>query len=392
MKHLLAFPLFLFLVAAIAQASPILIDLGPNRVMTSVSRNADGAVYLVGHEVNPETLVQTGLLVSIATDQTVSVQNLRAPPGPNSLYITHIRGDYIVGHSLQGLTLQGLAWTVDDPGTPIPIEPIFVNGAGDTYVEGVNSHGQYSGTTASARVPMTGQVGGETIALNTPNELGVGWAVSENGTVVGERTSDEANGILAIVWGTDESVQVLQNPFVYSGDLSQIAFAKSIAPNDSLLGGFVGIFDEITERIREAAVIWSGEGWSELTVLTDQDGNTLWGEVLGVTDNGYAVGQSSIGGFIWHTSWSYAQLFNSWALGEFGISIPTWVTSVNDVFWDGVNLNFALEGSAYFLSAPVGESPVPEPAGLLLLAIGTLSYFRARLRSRNVGADGTPSC
>lgn len=377
---ILGLPFVTFLIAGQAWAAPILIDLGPNRIMTGVSRDADGATYLVGVETDPSTGSEKGILTSIAANSGTPVTTVLGVPAEfRSTFASGIRGNYIVGGGFTRQT-QGLAWTVDDPGTAIGVEPIPYHGRTDTFLNGVNSRGQFAGDAVGATFAITGQVGGATLQLPMPPTSG-GYAadVSDRGTIVGVVDNLALDGLHATAWTATGDIIELPNPFVFSGNIRKEAVPRAISPDDTLIGGFVGIFDEISEQIREAAAVWSGDAWSDLTVLTDPAGKPLWGEVLGVTDDGYAVGRSAGGGFIWHTSWDHARMFNTWAVGEFGMSIPTWVTSVNDVFSDGTDLNFALQGSAYYFRAPV-SSAVPEPGTLLLSLCVVPAVLARRIR------------
>ena len=106
-----------------------------------------------------------------------------------------------------------------------------------------------------------------------------------------------------------------------------------------------------------------------LPPLTDDLGNPFDGEVYAVSDNGYAVGRANAynpdagqKGFIWHESFAGVRLFDEWLFAEYGIQLPTPSVAINDVFFDGLNLSFAILGSAYFVTVPP-KDPTCQPPG-----------------------------
>ncbi|HRX79417.1 MAG TPA: hypothetical protein P5307_10180, partial [Pirellulaceae bacterium] len=137
--------------------------------------------------------------------------------------------------------------------------------------------------------------------------------------------------------------------------------AADISPNGEYVGGAVA-FEDLTlfESVDQAAVWFNGE----LTRLEDADGNIFQGVVRGVSDNGYAVGHSADGrGFIWHESFGGVRLFDEWLLTEFGITVPTPVTVVWDVYFDGSHLNFAVSGLNALIRTTLPSSNGPAPEG-----------------------------
>ncbi len=359
-------------------AAPILVDIGQNFVATGVIRSENGQAYVSGYETNQTTGLISAVLVTInEVTQTSERTVLGTLSGNNRSRADSIRGNYIVGSTGNGNSSNGIAWLISDPLNAIQIPGIQLEGAGsDTALSDVNSHGQFSGQSGNGALAISGFVGGAVNALQAPNpSTPVAEAVSELGTIVGSISNGVS--ISGGVWSSSGDL------FTVTSESSQEIFFFDISSNDQFIGGSFGVFDLDAEITRAQAAVWSGEDWQNLTLLRTESGENLYGKVLGVTDNGYAVGTSSMGGFIWHSTWAFAQLFNDWALNEFGISIPTWVTSVNDVYFDGTNLNFALQGSAYFLTTPVEPTAVPEPASIVLLISSTGLFLR---RFRNARA------
>jgi Ca2+-binding RTX toxin-like protein len=113
------------------------------------------------------------------------------------------------------------------------------------------------------------------------------------------------------------------------------------------------------QQFFDQAAVWVG---GVLTGLTEADGDPFYGVVWGVTDNGYAVGETYAGaGFIWHESFAEPRLFDEWLLTEYGVTLLTPSSRVEAAYFDGTNLNFAVWGSAYYVSVPVEGEPPPEP-------------------------------
>lgn len=370
---------FLGLSADNSSATPVFVNLGPNRVVQSVTTDSSGNAYLVGYERSPDTGKESAILVTIGSGSVIpTLTYLPSLSGFSESRATSIRGNHIVGFGNSNNQSQGIAWDLGDLTNAIPVMPINLSGLGNaTQLFGVNSSGEYVGTSGSLYIAATGTVGGNSIALNLPGSPAIATGISNSGVMVGNYLSQNASSLNAFVATSANNFVNLINPY------SSASSAYAISPDSQIVGGSLMTYDPATETNDLQAAVWTGTNYNDLTLLNLPNGSPLFGQILSVTDNGYAVGTSSLGGFIWQSGWSAAQLFNDWALNEFGISIPTWVTSVNDIFFDGENLNFALQGSAYFMSVQVsgGRTEVPEPATLVFLsfslaAIGFTSFRR----------------
>ena len=86
--------------------------------------------------------------------------------------------------------------------------------------------------------------------------------------------------------------------------------------------------------------------------LHDSLGHPFVGNVLSISDSGFAVGESDEGGFIWHETFSAVRMFDEWITTTFGKSFAS-VDAVTRVVLDGDNLSFATGGKSYFVSACV---------------------------------------
>lgn len=180
--------------------------------------------------------------------------------------------------------------------------------------------------------------------------VGGAQAISETGVIVGSVTTG-INEFTAVVF--DGGAQtLLQTP---TGTNSG---ANDVSPNGEYVGGFVSFEDLTLFETIDHAVVWVN---GQLTELQDYNGDAFEGKVISVSDNGYAVGQSSDGlGFIWHESFAGVRMFDEWLLTEHGETLPTTVTSVVDVLFAGNKLHFAVNGSAYLVSVEVADtSPFP---------------------------------
>ncbi len=88
--------------------------------------------------------------------------------------------------------------------------------------------------------------------------------------------------------------------------------------------------------------------------LTDDQSQRFFGQVNAVTDDGLFAGSGVFGGlqkaFVWHTSWQNAMTLETW-LQQNGVADPPDLTEVRDVFHDGSNYHFAVQGrtSAYYV-------------------------------------------
>lgn len=191
-----------------------------------------------------------------------------------------------------------------------------------------------------------------------------------------------ADGSLIVGYTSNPPPQGGLVPSFWSGGaLSALAtqgmdgIARDISPNGLYVGGSTNFFDMNTFHTINQATLWVDDDLAiaadqtasdyRMVLLTDELGNPFDGEVYAVSDNGYAVGKSNpykpFGqkGFIWHESFAGVRLFDEWLLAEYGITLPTPSIAINDVFFDGLNLSFAVLGSAYFVTVPLDGIPTP---------------------------------
>lgn len=369
-----------------AKAAPLLVDFGPGKVVTGVFTKQDGSSLVSGYSVDPSSGSRTGILIAVSADGSSVTTNTLGGGQTNSFQANKVQGNYVVGWGSTSTSDQGLAWHVSDLTHPIVTQSFHLGGADDiTRNFDVNASGNFAGSSSAGLVGTFGNIPANTAtALDAPSgSNATGLSISSQNYIAGSITPFGSNTVLPVVWTTPSSYVALS-----AGANSQ-GFAQSISSSGSLVGGSVGIFDEISETIKFQAAVWTGDNWADATLLTNADGTPFFGDVLGVTDDGYAVGKSPLGGFIWNLSWANPVMFNTWAQTELGISIPTWVTSVNDIFSDGSSLSFALEGSAYLVRTTNGSSQsVPEPMTVFTVLTGLVFLSFSRRASAPTGARG----
>jgi len=193
-----------------------------------------------------------------------------------------------------------------------------------------------------------------------------------------------ADGSLIVGFTTSPQSDLVPS-FWSGGALSALAtqgmsgIARDISPNGLYVGGSTNFFDRTIYDTINQATLWVDDDLAiaadqtasdyRMVLLTDAQGNPFDGEVYAVSDNGYAVGRANAynpdagqKGFIWHESFAGVRLFDEWLFAEYGITLPTPSIAINDVFFDGLNLSFAVLGSAYFVTVPP-KDPTCEPPG-----------------------------
>ena len=201
----------------------------------------------------------------------------------------------------------------------------------------------------------------------------------------GGRPGAGVNADGSLIVGFVSDGQKFSPSFWAGGALSALATQgmdgnpRDISPNGVYIGGSTSFLDMNTFHTVNQATLWVDDDLAiaadqtasdyRMALLTDQAGNPFDGEVYGVSDNGYAVGMGNAykpygqQGFIWHESFAGVRLFDEWLLGlNTAFTLPTASRAINDVFFDGVNLSFAVLGSSYFVTVPL-EDPTCQPPG-----------------------------
>jgi len=312
----------------------------------------------------------SSVLYSINPDGSVSGTTVSNHGGAATVLAMSDNGRYIVG--FDDATGHGLVWSSDDLTAPTAIgynnNPLGVNDGGVAV-------GDWG---ASAAIRWTAATGVEHLA-SPSGFVGHGAiGVSADGSViVGASSPESASGNWQPAVWDEAGWQLLPG-----ADPRIRGFAAAVSSNGRVIGGLLG----------NLAAVWLDR---ELVRLKDAEGENFRGMVLGVTDNGYAIGttdlyythepaQDDSRGFIWHPSFESVMWFDDWAAAQ-GLSLPGPIKGVRDVMFDGTELHFALEGSVYYAQVSVAPAAVPEPSSLVLCGllggVGLVRVWHRRWRT-----------
>jgi hypothetical protein len=373
-------------IAVASEATPFFVDFGDNVEVRGVTRLEDGRAMLVGYRDVPTTEVRNAKLFTVSADGASFTETTLLGLGGHSVATSiSANGAHIGGYSQSPGSAdigEGTVWSAANSWAPqgVGVGALFPS----SLISDVSSNGVAVGDIEGARgaISWTEAQGLTNLESNFGNGGAVG--VSDDGKI--------AVGLGSLTFG-------VASPLLWAGDGMEAletaegnGVVRAISDNGLYVAGFTESFNaEIFQTFTNAALWVDSDGVIsdehgaedyELLHLTDANGENFQGEVLAVSDNGYAVGGSEEGAFIWHASFAGVRLFDEWLLSEFGIDLPTPALAVHDVFFDGINLNFAVRGSAYFVSAPLGGggTEVPEPASVLLF-LGGLGLAARQRRS-----------
>ena len=326
--------------------------------LTGVTRLPDGTTLVVGNSA-PALEDSEAILFTITADaSSITSTPLASLGGSTTARAISDNGQYIAGYSVSPLSVsfgEGAVWDRSDPQNPTGVG--FLGSFQDSPLLDISNAGTATGAADGFRQAITWSEAGGVQALShvdgTP--FGAGGAISNDGTVIVGLSFDTADSGRATIWDHAEG-EFLEDPFPAN------SFAAGLSPNGRIAGGTASTFDFNTFETTSHAALWIDR---ELRYLTDPDGEPFQGIVRAVTDNGYAVGDTNFlladtsDAFIWHESFPNAgvMLFDDWLLAEYGVGLPTPTMSVADVMFDGKALNFAVNGSAYFVRTVIDAAP-----------------------------------
>ncbi|MCB9874371.1 MAG: hypothetical protein H6821_09360 [Planctomycetaceae bacterium] len=324
-----------------------LIDLGAGVDVVGVAVLDNGHSVLVANRVNQSTGFSEGVIFNVDTSAGSFTESVAGSFGGDT-FLTSIspNGVYFSGYSEVNSTapFEGFRAEVANPtvlsGTgglgPVP----------ESFAFDVSDSGVVVGSTHGLLLPYKWEPSSGIVALIAEPNGGGGQGISAAGAIAGG-TFTGMGRFNAVHWqGANQELLPTSEGFNST--------AADISPDGEYIGGVV-TFEDLTlfETINQPAV-WSN---GELTRLEDADGNAFRGRVAAVSDNGFAVGESSDGrGFIWHESFAGVRLFDEWLLTEFGLTVPSAILSVTDVYFDGVTLTFAVTGTNGLIQTPVPRS------------------------------------
>jgi hypothetical protein len=357
-----------------AHAGLIFVDLGSENEVVGVTRLEDGTALLVGNTFNTTTNTNEAVLFTVSADgSSVSSTTLGSLGGDTFVTGISHNGEFISGYSVSALSEgfgEGAVWEVGTPGVAQGVGFLGLINQSPAYH--VSNDGVAVGHADGARQAFSWSVDSGIQAIPAPSGAEFALGVSDQNNIVIGAALNNLGTATAAVWN-DGAFSFLEDPFQLQSR------ADDVSPDGSFIGGFVSFFDFNTFETVQQGAVWEN---GVLTLLTDEQGNPFEGDVLGVSSNGYAVGESEQGGFIWHESFGGVRLFEEWLTTEYSLMLPTSITSVNDIYFDGTDLSFALQGSAYYVQAPVQTSAVPEPSSFVLFLIGGGVFALVHCRRR----------
>ena len=366
----------LSLLASSAEATPFYVDLGPQNEVLGVTRLADGTALLVGSGVDSGGTRRPALYTVAPDGLSFSVAYLSGPASSILLSGISQNGDYISGsgNTGGGNTFQGLVWRRNELSDPETVG--FLPAFPETFAFDVSNTGVAVGVADGGFTAFHWSSSDGISAYSLPSEGAAATAITADGRLAVGFQTNSLGAVQASLW-TDGGQVFLEDPFKINSRTDDVVFVG----DEVFVGGQVSSFDFETFSTVEQAAVWLD---GDLTLLTDAENDPFEGRVLGVTTNGFAVGESALGAFIWNESFGHVRLFDEWLLTEFGMVLPTPALALKDAYFDGVNINFAVKGSAYFVSVPLGsgaENAVPEPTSSLLLLSGIAYGVRSRRKT-----------
>tara|TARA_R110002049_G_scaffold2750_3_gene21816 strand:- start:3007 stop:4329 length:1323 start_codon:yes stop_codon:yes gene_type:complete len=364
-------------VAVAETISSFFVDLGADVTVRGVTRLPDGTAMVVGYTGDFEQAKFFEIAPNGAEFTSVELAGLG---GRSVATAVSANGEYIVGYSQSPGSAdvgEGTVWTrsTNWSAMGVGLDGLLFP---SSVVSDVASNGVAAGDEDGARGAFSWSPTNGRTSLESRFGNGGAIAVSDDGRLfagLGSLTFGVASPLL---WA-GSGMEVLAHP-----DLA--AVVRDMSDNGVYISGFSETFDPFIFQTFTNAALWVDsdrrvtENQSaadyEFMYLLDMDGDPFQGEVTTVSDNGYAFGGSPEGAFIWHESFDGVRLLDEWLITEHGISLPTNPTNVTDVFFDGQNLNLAVEGSGYFISTNVAAIPEPSVAVLLIACTALISFRR----------------
>lgn len=299
-----------------------------DQVLRSIGVNTNGPTKEIWYAGEQDG--QAALFRLVGTN--FSTTNL-AELVPGETYALSISRDarYAVGESGNQATL----WNVSTPGT--------VTGLG--YLPGP-VFSSSSGASSQVAPTVVGYAGGGSFVWSQSSGMQDFLVPGYGSPRLTAISSDGLTFAGAANSGTS------RDPFIYRG--GSFTFLDEGGGNNGLLLCLSPNGDVAGGAIDGQGAIWNNGNLLRLTI----DGNAVT-SVLGVTDNGFAVGSTAAGGYIYDPRTGLTSLFDSWWELQTGNAPPVHVTSVNDVYWDGEVLYFALSGSSAGAAAGLAMFPLP---------------------------------
>lgn len=267
----------------------------------------------------------------------------------------------------------------------------YLSGQGQgAYVWDMNDHGQMVGDIDG--VPTVWQAGREQVQFDAGFYGGTAYGINNKGSIVAIARGQMHE------YGYDHSYFVYkdgQRTPVYGMSTWRINEHEQVIGNRIGAGGRGAVWeDEMLHFLPDSGYSWAGgineSGWIA-GATGDENASyinaTIWkgdqrevygpGYAYAINDDGMAVGRDSQSAFLLFNGTQY-DLNEMWNAADY----PGWVlTSANGINNDGVIVAQAQNQGGNWTYMTVLLSPVPEPAGGMLLLAGLALMGGLRLRS-----------
>ncbi len=315
------------------------IDFGSDVDVVEVGRRDDGAIVVVGTRAQQFGGRAEGVVFTIDSDYSSFTEDVvKVSAGDTHLTGLSPNGQYISGYANDAQDKPFGGFRFNSENTQVRHSTGAIGELATSSAIDVANDGMVVGTTEGPRIPFewNASVGATTLADSVGTTV---QATSELGVTVGYLTGDDGTN-RATRWEQGSQV-FLETPNGFDSK------SHSISADGENVGGSISIVGEAVNDSFSQAVVWEQ---GKLRYLEGPIGVPFEGRVRSVSDNGYAVGDSDQGGFIWHEDFEGVRMFDEWLRMEFQTALPGPTSSVNDVLFDGDNLLFAISGGVDFVA------------------------------------------
>ena len=280
-------------------------------------------------------------------------------------------GFFIAGHgdtanTPNDSTGQGMIWTITDVAAA-PSLVDFVGSFPQTEVKSVTPSGFAVGHGDGTREAIMWDAGNGSSILDLPALYLTATAesVGKSGRFIVGETFD-SNFAYASLWGNGNFTHDLL-PLDLASQFNSVASA--VSPSGRVLGGRTTKWLGGATYV-EQAILWedvdgnvtANQSASDFQIVSlfESDGTTPFeGEVLDISDTGYAVGTAFLDGedeaFLYHASLNGGTplLLSAYVEDTYGVILPTGINAGRDIHFDGTHLWIA--GSSLVLALPVAH-------------------------------------
>lgn len=344
-------------------SAPAYLDLGFLKA-TGVTEVANGQRYVVGESVaDGQGNTQSRFVTVAANTQSSTAQNLGGLSGTATAKRISTDGKWVAGSAtaING-SVQGAVWQTQSLGQ-IQFIGSFGSGSAGSSALDVSNSGTVVGTSNPGSVPIkwSATTGLSAMLVPTGATGTVNASSADDRMQIGVLTNPNATSHAAL-WDRHGLTILTDNNAISSA-------AFDISPNGLFVVGSKMAQTANSPAIVETAVFWDA-GHQFHTILT-ASGQPLAGRAIAVSNNGYMVGYTADGsGFIYRIGWQSAQSLNSWLGSHYSLNLPEATTSVNEVYFDGVDMNFVASAGmrSYFITVP---EPQPSNDGGFPTHLGT---------------------